>query len=116
MSHVAGTTICSNCPRCRLAWPFRLIKRPHTLKAERIVRSLIAPNVLLTPIGPRTRLVVATHPATSIAAPIGVTRDGIVYELFFTALPSGAFTPADVVALYLHRGAFEAVLADEDTE
>lgn len=27
-----------------------------------------------------------------------------------------AFTPADVVALYLHRGAFEIVLSDEDQE
>jgi hypothetical protein len=31
-------------------------------------------------------------------------------------LPPGAFTPADVVALYLHRGAFETVLSDEDKE
>ena len=28
----------------------------------------------------------------------------------------GGFTPADVVALYLHRGAFEITLADEDQE
>jgi hypothetical protein len=62
------------------------------------------------------RVIVATHPATEKAAPIGVTRDGGVYELFFTALPPSAFTPADVVALYLHRGAFETVLADEDRE
>ena len=34
----------------------------------------------------------------------------------YTALPPGAFTPADVVALYLHRGAFETVLADENEE
>jgi hypothetical protein len=46
------------------------------------------------------RVIVATHPATGAAAPIGVTRDGVVYELFFTALPLLAFTPADVVALY----------------
>jgi Transposase DDE domain len=62
------------------------------------------------------RVIVATHPATEKAAPIGVTRDAVVYELFFTALPSSAFTPADVVALYLHRGAFETVLSDEDRE
>ncbi len=41
---------------------------------------------------------------------------GIVYELFFTNLPQEAFTAADVVALYLHRGAFEPALADEDQE
>jgi hypothetical protein len=74
------------------------------------------PDVLLTSTGPRTRLIVATHPASTPAAPIGTTRDGVVYELFFTALPQGAFTPADVVALYLHRGAFETVLSDEDKE
>ena len=45
-----------------------------------------------------------------------VTREGMVYELFFTALPVGAFTAADVVDLYLGRGAFETVLADEDQE
>ncbi len=33
-----------------------------------------------------------------------------------TALPQDAFTASDVVALYLHRGAFEPVLADEDQE
>jgi hypothetical protein len=38
------------------------------------------------------------------------------YELFFSNLPQGAFTASDVVALYLHRGAFEPVLADEDQE
>jgi hypothetical protein len=45
-----------------------------------------------------------------------VTRDQRVYELFFTALPAGGFTAADVVKLYLHRGSFETVLADEDRE
>jgi hypothetical protein len=62
------------------------------------------------------RVIVATHQASGTKAPIGVTRDGVVYELFFTALPPVAFTPADVVALYLHRGAFETVLSDEDHE
>jgi hypothetical protein len=62
------------------------------------------------------RVIIATHPVTAKAAPIGLTRDGLVYELFFTALPENAFLPADVVSLYLHRGAFEAVLSDEDSE
>jgi hypothetical protein len=74
------------------------------------------PHLLLTPTGPRTRVIVATHPATTTPAPIGATRGEVVYELFYTALPQGAFTPADVVDLYLHRGAFECVLADEDQE
>ena len=47
---------------------------------------------------------------------MGVTRAGVVYELFFTNVPQQAFTAADVVELYLHRGAFEPVLADEDLE
>jgi hypothetical protein len=74
------------------------------------------PDLLLTPSGPRTRVIVATHPATATSAPIGTTRGEVVYELFYTALPPEAFTPADVVDLYLHRGAFECVLADEDQE
>src|SRR6266487_3272421 len=74
------------------------------------------PDLLLTPSGPCTRVIVATHPATATPAPIGTTRGEVVYELFYTALPQGAFTPADVVDLYLHRGAFECVLADEDEE
>jgi len=47
---------------------------------------------------------------------VGVEREGIVYEVFLTTLPQGAFTAADVVALYLHRGSFENALADEDME
>jgi hypothetical protein len=39
-----------------------------------------------------------------------------VYELFLTNLPQDAFTAADVVALYLQRGAFENALSDEDQE
>jgi hypothetical protein len=66
--------------------------------------------------GHRCRVIVATHAATTAKAPIGVTRDGLVYELFFTALPAAGFTAADVVRLYLHRGSFETVLADEDRE
>jgi hypothetical protein len=70
----------------------------------------------VTAAGDRCRLVVATHPASSKAAPVGETREQVVYELFYTALPQAAFTASDVVALYLHRGAFETVLADEDQE
>jgi hypothetical protein len=74
------------------------------------------PNIALTPTGPRVRLIVATHPASSTSASIGKQRDGLVYELFVTQLPSPAFSPQDVLDLYLHRGSFETVLADEDVE
>jgi hypothetical protein len=74
------------------------------------------PDLALSPTGPRSRVIVATHPATETLAKIGVTRGEVVYELFYTALLPGAFTPADVVDLYLHRGAFECALADEDQE
>jgi hypothetical protein len=74
------------------------------------------PEVPLTATGPRCRMIVATRPATATASPVGETRDGTVYEIFLTTLPQGAFTPADVVELYSHRGAFETVLAEEDKE
>jgi hypothetical protein len=73
-------------------------------------------NIALTAMGPRIRVIVATHPATGTPARIGTTREGMVYELFWTCLPSSAFTPADVLDLYLHRGGFETVLSDEDKE
>jgi hypothetical protein len=63
------------------------------------------------------RLIVATHPAPSTSKPpIGVLRDETVYELFLTTANPSAFTCADVLDLYLHRGSFETVLADEDQE
>jgi hypothetical protein len=74
------------------------------------------PAVPLTPTGPEVRLVVATHAATPSPPKIGVERDSTVYELFVSTLPSPAFTASDVLGLYLHRGSFETVLADEDDE
>ena len=82
-----------------------------------IVRALYdCPDLPLGPEGMRCRVIVATHPAGTTKSRIGVTRSGVVYELFLTNLPQSAFTAADVVALYLHRGAFENALADEDQE
>ena len=49
-------------------------------------------------------------------SPVGVTRAGVIYELFFTNLPQPAFTACDVVELYLHRGAFEPVRIATKTE
>ena len=74
------------------------------------------PDLLLSPAGPRTRVIVAARKAPDSPVKVGTTRGENVYELFYTALPPGAFAPADVVALYLHRGAFETVLSDEDKE
>ena len=42
--------------------------------------------------------------------------EGRVYELFETSVPQESFLASDVLAMYLHRGAFELVLADEDQE
>jgi len=84
---------------------------------SQIARSLSdCPNVPVGPEGILCRVVVATHPTGKKKSPVGVTRAGIVYELFFTTLPQQAFTARDVVELYLHRGAFEPTLSDEDQE
>src|SRR5215831_14806861 len=93
--------------------PDQLQQRPES----QTVRSLYdCPEVSVGPEGVRCRVVVATHPAGIKKSPVGVTRAGIVYELFFTNLPQQAFTACDVVELYLHRGAFEPALSDEDQE
>jgi hypothetical protein len=84
---------------------------------SQMVRSLYeCPQIPVGPEGVPCRVIVASHPAEKKKSPVGVTRAGIVYELFFTNLPKPAFTSCDVVALYLHRGAFEPTLADEDQE
>src|SRR5581483_10116753 len=64
----------------------------------------------------RYRVVVATHPAGAKKSRIGVARGGVVYELFLANVSPTAFTAADVVSLYLHRGSFEPALSDEDQE
>jgi hypothetical protein len=74
------------------------------------------PEVLVGPEGVSCRVVVAIHPVGKTKSRVGVTRDGWVYELFFTSLPQQSFTAVDIVELYLHRGAFEPALSDEDAE
>lgn len=82
-----------------------------------VVRQLYdCADVAVGPAGVRCRVVVATHPKSTTKRRIGLLRKGIVYELFLTNLPRAAFTAADVLALYLHRGAFEPLLSDEDQE
>jgi len=93
--------------------PDQVQQRPESQR----VRSLY--DCAAVPVGTEAllcRVVVATYPAGKKKSPVGVIRDGVVYELFFTALPQQGFTACDVVELYLHRGAFEPVLADEDQE
>src|SRR6266536_2058310 len=93
--------------------PDQFLHHPESL----VARSLYdCPDVPVGPEGVHCRVVVATHPTGKKKSRIGVTREGIVYELFFTRLPQQGFTASDVVELYLHRGAFEPILADEDVE
>jgi hypothetical protein len=93
--------------------PDQFQQRPES----QMVRSLYdCPEVPVGPEGLRYRVVVATHPATKKKSPVGVTRAGVVYELFVTDLPQQGFTASDVVEIYLHRGAFEPALSDEDQE
>ena len=73
-------------------------------------------SIPLTSAGPTVRLIVATRPATGTPAIVGVERDGTIYELLVSTLPSPAFTASDGLDLYLHRGSFETVLVDEDDE
>jgi hypothetical protein len=93
--------------------PDQVVTHPETGTTRALFDSQ---DVALTGVGPRIRVIVATHPATSTPARVGTTHDGMVYELFWTCLPSSAFTPSDVLDLYLHRGGFETVLSDEDKE
>jgi hypothetical protein len=82
-----------------------------------VVRSLYdCPHLHLTPDGPPVRLIITTHPVTTTPHKIGKKRDGLIYELFVSTLAAPAFTAKDVLELYLHRGSFETVLADEDRE
>jgi hypothetical protein len=74
------------------------------------------PNIALTPTGPVVRMLVAARQVADAAPSIGTLRNGTVYEQFFTTVPPNAFTPADVLDLYLHRGSFETVRASEDQE
>jgi len=61
-------------------------------------------------------LIIATHPATDDPPKVGQQRNGLVYELFISTVLAPAVTAKDLLDLYLHRGSFETVLADEDLE
>lgn len=86
--------------------PDQVQQRPESQTA----RSLYdCPEIPVGPDGVPCRVIVTTHPAGKKKSSIGVTRKGVVYEIFFTNLPQPAFTACDVVELYLHRGAFEPI-------
>lgn len=88
-----------------------------TRPESELVRALYdCPDVPMGTGGQRCRVIVATHPSGKPKSRVGLKRGGVVYELFLTKLPQQAFTASDVVALSLHRGAFEPTLADEDQE
>lgn len=55
-------------------------------------------------------------PASSKRVSVGKCIGEWVYELFITTLPIDGFLVEEVLDLYHGRGAFEAVLADEDVE
>jgi hypothetical protein len=67
---------------------------------------------------PRIRVIVARHPAPPPDKDVKVGKrvGEWVYELFITNLDADGFLAEDIVDLYHGRGAFEAVLADEDVE
>src|SRR5439155_22046166 len=67
---------------------------------------------------PRVRVIVARHraPAAGKKVTVGKRVGEWVYELFITTLNIDRFLVEDVLDLYHGRGAFEAVLADEDVE
>ena len=67
---------------------------------------------------PHARVIVARHPAPPAGKKVAVGKrvDEWVYELFITTLCADGFLVEDVLDLYHGRGAFEAVLADEDVE
>jgi hypothetical protein len=66
----------------------------------------------------QTRVVVARYHAPEPGKTIAVGKcvGEWVYELFITTLDADGFLVEDVLDLYHGRGAFEAVLADEDLE
>ena len=55
-------------------------------------------------------------PAAGEQVTVGKQLGEDIYELFLTSHPVRCLQAADVVRLYLHRGSFEQVLADEDQE
>jgi hypothetical protein len=78
--------------------PSRRTSRPTAFLSSEsgICRALYdCPDQFLDENGPPVRVIVATHPAPKKKKKrqIGLTRDGVVSELFLTNLPQSAFEP-----------------------
>ena len=100
--------------QARLSLP---AQQEHTQLDSGLTRQLFdCPQIVLTAQGTRSRVIIARHVPTTASPPVGVLREGQVYELFYTSLPPAAFLPSDVLDLYFGRGGFESSLADEDQE
>jgi hypothetical protein len=100
--------------QARLSWP---ASQQHPHADSGLIRQLFdCPQVTLTTRGTRSRVIIARSAAPASPPPVGVLREGQVYELFYTSLPPEAFLPSDVLDLYFQRGGFESSLADEDQE
>jgi len=75
------------------------------------------PGLTLGPTQEPCHVVGAIHPAPSGGTRrVGVTRDGVVDEVFSTRVPQHACSASDMVAWSLHRGACEPARAEEDLE
>ncbi len=66
---------------------------------------------------PQARVIITRHLAPpDTLVKVGKRVEKWVYELFLTTLDADGFLAEDIVDLYHGRGAFEAVLAEEDVE
>jgi len=94
MSRAAKMIACWTLPRSRPACTCPASQ--HLTQPESgITRALYdCPDQRLGKTGKRVRLIVATHPAGATTSRVGLTRAGVIYELFLTALPQSAFTAA----------------------
>src|SRR6266852_1875854 len=113
---VGRTITCWICLPSRSGCSPSQINRRRILNQEPVGRSSIAQILRSLPQDLWCACRLSAHPAKASPPSIGTLRNGIAYSQFFTTAPPAAFTPADILDLYLHRGSFETVLADEDAE
>jgi len=70
-----------------------------------------------TPMGPRIRVIVATHPATSTPARVGTTREGVVYETVLYLLATiGLYALRCARSVLAPGWLLRRFLSDEDKE